>query len=83
MEKTILKSAKLKFSKNVEDHYPDILSPDALSFLTALHERFNSERLALLEKRVQQQTIFDEGKFPEFSRETMHIRNHRIYKIDA
>lgn len=76
MENTLLKSAKLKFSKTVDNYYPNILTPDAISFLTALHERFNAERLSLLEKRLDQQKVFDEGKFPEFSRETKHIRNN-------
>ncbi|MBA6154220.1 malate synthase A [Gelidibacter maritimus] len=76
MENTLLKSRKLKFSKTVEDHYPDILTPDAISFLIALHERFNTQRLLLLEMRIEQQKIFDQGNFPEFSRETKHIRNN-------
>lgn len=77
MENTLLKSAKLKFSKAVDDHYPDILTSGAISFSTALHERFNTERLSLLARRIDQQKIFDEGKFPEFSRETKHIRNNQ------
>lgn len=65
---------KVQFSSDVKDQYREILTNDALTFLTALHEKFDSARLQLLEKRVQQQDQFDNGKFPEFPRETENIR---------
>ncbi len=74
MEHTTLKLANLNFSKDVKNTYPEILTEEALNFITALHEKFNNERLSLLERRENQQKVFDEGKLPEFPIETKTIR---------
>ena len=76
MANTLLKIPKLNFSKDINNYYPEILTDEALHFLTALHERFNLERLELLEKRTKQQEIFDNGNFPQFPKETKDIRNN-------
>jgi len=75
MESTYLKQSKINFSKEVNNYYPEILTDEALIFITALHEKFNPERLSLLESRVIQQKVFDEGKFPIFPTETKSIRD--------
>jgi len=76
MEQTLLKLQKITYSSDVTNYYPEILSDEALTFLTALHEKFNAERLELLNRRIRQQHIFDEGQFPEFQIETKDIRNN-------
>ena len=75
METTLLKQTKIQFSKEVKNYYPEILTENALVFLTTLHEKFNAERLELLERRVVQQEIFDSGQFPKFPKETKDIRD--------
>lgn len=60
---------------NVQYNYPEILTPDALDFLQALHHKFNSRRLELLEKRKKTQQYFDQGNYPDFPTETEKIRN--------
>ncbi|UQD56924.1 malate synthase A [Flavobacterium sp. K5-23] len=75
MEDTFLKQSTINFSNEVNNYYPEILTDEALVFIKALHEKFNSERLELLDRRVKQQTIFDNGKFPEFPKETKDVRN--------
>nr|WP_321221440.1 malate synthase A [uncultured Psychroserpens sp.] len=74
MENTLLKQPKIEFAKNVKNYYPEILTDNALMFITTLHEKFNSKRLELLQRREQEQAIFDTGKFPEFPKETKSIR---------
>ncbi len=74
METTLIKQSKIKFSKEVRNYFPEILTENALEFISVLHEKFNAERLELLERRVAQQAIFDSGKFPEFPRETKDLR---------
>jgi malate synthase len=74
MEDTLLKLPKISFAKGVTNYYPEIFTDEALDFLTLLHEKFNTERLELLENRIEQQHIFDIGKFPEFPKETKSIR---------
>lgn len=70
-----LKLPKLNFSESAKNHYPEILTEDALNFIIALHEKFNAERLTLLSKRLDQQAVFDQGNFPTFHAETEEIRN--------
>jgi len=52
-----------------------LLTPEAVQFLKALHAHFNSRRVALLEARRQRQDGYDRGALPHFLEETKHIRN--------
>ncbi|MCV6629226.1 MAG: malate synthase A [Flavobacteriaceae bacterium] len=61
--------------QGTENMYTDVLTPDALSFLRLLHEKFNSQRLVLLEKRQRQQEKFDKGTLPSFPIETQKVRD--------
>jgi len=54
--------------------YLDILTPEALEFLMALHERFNERRKKLLRNRAERQELFDAGVMPDFLPETKDIR---------
>jgi malate synthase len=74
METSTLNLRKLSYSKDVDHYYPKILTDEALQFLTVLHEKFNVQRLELLQSRLEQQKEFDKGLFPEFPKETKHIR---------
>ncbi len=71
---TILEN-EVKFSTEVENNFKDVLTEGALAFLLKLHQKFNEKRLDLLDRRSLQQLAFDEGNFPEFPKETDHIRN--------
>ena len=53
----------------------EILSAEALAFLTGLHRRFNRRRLELLVRRMGRQEDFDAGKLPDFLPETKTIRD--------
>ncbi len=64
----------LNFSEETTEQYPEILTDDAMTFLSLLHENFNEKRLALLEERKKQQVLFDEGILPTFPVETKSIR---------
>ncbi|NNC50819.1 MAG: malate synthase A [Flaviramulus sp.] len=75
MENTLLKTQTITFSKDVTNYYPDILTEEALNFLSSLHEKFNKQRLQLLNSRRKQQDVFDGGNFPEFPKETKDIRD--------
>ena len=74
MEHTLLKKSKIQFAHQAANDYPEILTDDALAFISALHKNFNATRLALLKKRDLQQELFDRGKFPQFPKETKSIR---------
>jgi malate synthase len=52
----------------------EVLTEAALDFLAELHERFDSRRLDLVEKREERQDRFDSGELPDFPAETRAIR---------
>ncbi|WP_435254655.1 malate synthase A [Tenacibaculum sp. A30] len=54
--------------------YESVLTEEAKVFLIQLHEKFNQQRLQLLEEREIEQAYFDAGNFPSFPSETKEIR---------
>ncbi len=64
---------KTKF-RDIQNEYPEILTPEAIKFLCALHQKFNNKRLSLLAAREAKQKEFDQGAFPGFLKETEEIR---------
>src|SRR5580700_3734879 len=54
--------------------FEEILTPQALAFLSELQRRFDGRRRELLEKRVARQKAIDAGQFPTFLFETHSIR---------
>jgi malate synthase len=53
----------------------DILTPQAIEFLRALHQQFELRRLHLLKERRIRQAEFDRGLLPRFRQETQHVRD--------
>ncbi len=51
-----------------------ILTPRAIDFLVALHDRFEPERRDLLDAREERQVAFDSGERPNFLAETADVR---------
>jgi malate synthase len=52
----------------------DLLTPEALDFLAALHRRFDAARLARLSSRRERQAAFDAGQAPDFREDTVALR---------
>ena len=65
----------LRLSGKSPAKYSEILTPEALDFLMALHERFNQRRKRLLQDRLVAQEAYDAGVMPNFLEETEEIRN--------
>jgi malate synthase len=59
------------------DRDRQILTPEAIEFLAALHHQFEGSRSQLLQERVRRQEQFDRGILPEFLPQTEHIRQSR------
>ncbi|ORY03899.1 malate synthase A [Basidiobolus meristosporus CBS 931.73] len=59
----------------VKAYQAEILTDEALSFVSVLHRTFNSTRLALLKRREERQKELDNGVLPDFLPETTYIRN--------
>jgi len=58
----------------IAPEFAQILSPEALAFVAALHRRFESRRQDLLAMRAERQRQFDMGVMPDFLPETQGIR---------
>ncbi|MBA4154867.1 malate synthase A [Flavobacterium sp.] len=54
--------------------HQSIITPEAMTFLSLLHQKFNSKRIELLKNREIQQELFDKGHSPKFPKETESIR---------
>ena len=74
MGNILLEKTEIQFANQVKNFYPEILTADALAFISALHKKFNAQRLALLKNRELQQQVFDSGAFPQFPTETKTVR---------
>ncbi len=59
----------------MEGRSGEILTDEALVFLEALHNRFNTRRMALLGLRAQRQIEIDSGILPDFLPETADVRS--------
>ncbi|MGZ5188258.1 MAG: malate synthase A [Kaistella sp.] len=55
--------------------YSDVFTPELTEFLTALHSKFNEDKIKLLIARTEKQKAFDQHQLPSFLIETEEIRN--------
>ncbi len=60
---------------SLTDAYREVLTPEALAFLTALHRRFDKRRRELLDRRVARYQEIEAGKLPDFLPETKALRD--------
>ncbi|WP_054179800.1 malate synthase A [Trabulsiella odontotermitis] len=65
---------ELAFSQRRGSQEEQILTPEAVEFLTELVTRFTAKRNTLLAARVRQQQQIDAGTLPDFISETSSIR---------
>ncbi|HZC07623.1 MAG TPA: malate synthase A [Ktedonobacterales bacterium] len=54
--------------------YASILTPEAQAFIAKLARTFEGRRQELLQRRIERQQQFDQGKLPDFLPETAEIR---------
>ncbi|RPH26715.1 malate synthase A [Buttiauxella warmboldiae] len=67
-------STELAFSQPFGEQEKQILTPDAVEFLSELVTRFSAQRNRLLAARTVQQAAIDSGTLPDFISETSSIR---------
>ncbi|MCZ7833318.1 malate synthase A [Atlantibacter hermannii] len=65
----------LTFGQPFGEQEREILTPEAVEFLSELVSRFTAKRNQLLAERVKVQSEIDNGKLPDFISETASIRN--------
>lgn len=61
--------------------YDAVLTPHALAFLAALHERFDGRRRGLLDARAARQAEWDAGAVPDFLDATAAIRDDPTWSV--
>ncbi|HXK01861.1 MAG TPA: malate synthase A [Verrucomicrobiae bacterium] len=69
-----LKTGPMTIDAPVTYEFEQILSPEALAFVTELHRRFDGRRRELLERRARRQAEIDSGAMPDFLSDTEAIR---------
>ena len=64
----------IKINGKILPRYDEIISDEALQFVSEIHDQFNSRRLELLKERKKRQKEIDEGGKLDFLDETKKIR---------
>lgn len=72
--KTIQLPPGVELHGPVTEKQAELLSPEALKFLAALHREFNPQRQQLLHARRRRQAAIDRGRLPGFLPETKAVR---------
>lgn len=67
--------AGVEVTGTVTPDFAEILTPQAMQFVTKLVREFSPTRESLLDRRVERQKDIDAGKLPDFLTETEVIRN--------
>ncbi len=65
----------------LRDRYEEILTPEALAFLTELHHRFAARRHDRLADRMRRRFEIGNGHDPRFREDTAHIREDRDWRV--
>lgn len=71
---TINPISSVMINADIEKQHNEILTPEALEFIEALHKNFNGERKRLLKAREIRQKELDNGQIPDFIESTKAIR---------
>ena len=65
----------VEFAAPISPRFAEILTPQAIAFVTGLQRSFNARRKELLSARGKRQAALDAGQKPDFLPETKHIRD--------
>ncbi|WP_454041113.1 malate synthase A [Cellulosimicrobium sp. Marseille-Q8652] len=71
----------LRVTGTLGERYREILTPEALDFLTALHDRFVARRHGLLMDRQQRRQDVADGIDPDFRAETRPVRDDPSWRV--
>ncbi|WP_347251813.1 malate synthase A [Legionella sp.] len=70
-----MSTKQVSIKPKVNDQFAKILTPEAMDFLKTLELEFGPRRKELLKLRHEKQKQFDKGIYPDFLKETEHIRS--------
>ncbi len=72
---------RIEITGPLGERYDEILTPEALHFLTRLHDQFAGRRHERLAERMQQRTQIDNGRNLRFLAETRQIREEPDWRV--
>ena len=72
---------RIEVTAELGPRYEEILTPDALDFLAALHDRFAGIRHDRLAARLRNPVDIGSGRNPRFLDETAHIRQDTSWRV--
>ncbi|MFS0731979.1 malate synthase A [Microbacterium sp. 1P10UB] len=78
---TVAHEPRLEITAPLAPRYDEILTPDAIAFLTALHARFGGRRHDRLAARLRRRFEIGNGHDPGFRDETAHIREDLGWRV--
>ncbi|HWS52121.1 MAG TPA: malate synthase A [Microbacterium sp.] len=65
----------------LRDRYEEVLTPEAIAFLTELHHRFTARRHDRLADRMRRRFEIGNGHDPRFRDDTVHIREDADWRV--
>jgi malate synthase len=78
---TIQQGPALAVTGPVRDRFDEILTTDALAFLTELHHRFAGRRHDRMADRLRRRFEIGSGRDPQFRDDTKHIREDTDWRV--
>ena len=72
----------IQITGTLNEQYNEILTEDAMNFISKLQINFNQKRKDLLSKRLIKQEEISSGKMPDFPEETKSVRESE-WKVAA
>ncbi len=78
---TVAHEPRLEITAPLAPRYDEILTPDAIAFLTALHARFGGRRHDRLAARLRRRFEIGNGHDPGFRDDTAHIRDDLGWRV--
>lgn len=73
--------AGIEITAPIPSKYAEILTYEALNFVSVLHRRFESRRRELLRLREERQQAINAGELPDFLTSTTAIRNDPSWRV--
>ena len=74
-------TSQLEILADLDDRYDEILTPDALRFLTRLHDQFAGRRQERLAARMETRRRIDNGRDLHFLQETAAVRDEPTWRV--
>ncbi len=71
----------IRITGPLRERYDEILTPDAIAFLTELHHRFSARRHDRLADRMRRRFEIGNGHDPRFRDDTAHIREDAGWRV--